>query len=130
MIWRFGSLVPVMMMATLSVAAAQQAVPEDCANAQTQTDMNICSYEAYKRADKNLNAAYKAAVGQATQLWGSPDRLRDAQRAWIAYRDKACAVYDYPDGGSIQPLLINECMTKVTRDRTDDLNVFAKGLGD
>lgn len=127
--WKLGSLVPMITAATLSAASAQQPVPADCADAQTQADMNICSSEAYDRADKALNEAYKAAIAQATQLWGSPNKMRDAQRAWIAYRDKACAVYEYPDGGSIQPLLINECMTKVTQDRTDDLNVFAKGLG-
>ncbi|MCV0425511.1 MAG: DUF1311 domain-containing protein [Roseibium sp.] len=126
---RIGTLTLAVMALHVFGAQAQEAPPAECLNAQTQTDLNICSYKAYQNADKALNEAYKAAVSEATSLWGSPDKLRDAQRAWITYRDKACEVYNYPDGGSIQPLLINECMLKITKDRTHDLKTFAAGLG-
>ena len=127
--WMMGTLIFTASSLHLFDAQGQDTLPAECRDAQTQTDLNICSYKAYQNADKALNEAYKTAVTEATSLWGSPDKLRDAQRAWITYRDKACEVYNYPEGGSIQPLLINECMLKITKDRTDDLKTFSAGLG-
>lgn len=52
------------------------------------TDMNICAFQDYQRADAKLNAAYKKRVAslEKAQL----ERLRTAQRAWIAFRDAQC----------------------------------------
>ena len=58
-----------------------------CASAQTQSEMNAEACDAYKRVDAQLNDAYKQILrdyqGDQTFL----DKLKKAQRAWLAYRD-------------------------------------------
>ena len=75
-------------------AAAQEA---DCTNAPDQMTMNQCAYEEWQTADAELNAVYKRAMamleGRRTaqldaDVRGGPEALRDAQRAWITFRDK------------------------------------------
>ena len=49
----------------VSNALAQEDLPLDCANAQTQADMNQCSYLDFEKADEALNAVYKRAMKSA-----------------------------------------------------------------
>lgn len=114
----------------LAGASAQQTAENACENAQTQLELNECSARAYQSADAALNEAYKAAM-DVVKDWSpeSQEKLRSAQRSWIGYRDKACLVYQYPESGSITPLLINDCLRKITTDRIDDLKALAQGLG-
>ena len=46
-----------LLLATTAVQAEQ-----DCTAPVTQTDMNICAFQDYQRADAKLNAAYKKRV--------------------------------------------------------------------
>jgi uncharacterized protein YecT (DUF1311 family) len=113
----------------LPCAAAAQDV--DCANAMTQLEMNSCAAQDWQAADVDLNAAYAAAI---TVMQDSDNtfpaegkteeaRLRDAQRAWVAFRDAACESAGYPmRGGSAEPLLTYGCMLDLTIQRTDALN--------
>ncbi|MDX7901349.1 lysozyme inhibitor LprI family protein [Aeromonas media] len=102
----------------LATTAAQ--AEQDCTAPVTQTDMNICAFQDYQRADARLNAAYKKRV--ATLDKAQLDRLRTAQRAWITFRDAQCryeaGVYE---GGSMAPLVHSSCLTKLTEQRTKDL---------
>jgi hypothetical protein len=46
------------------------------------------------------------------------DLLKKAQLAWIALRDADCAfVGSGTEGGSVQPMIINQCMTEKTVER-------------
>ncbi len=102
----------------------------DCANAMTQTAMNQCAYEDWQTQDALLNAAYAAAI-EALKDWdaalpaaqrGGVAALRDAQRAWITFRDKACEAEGYAmKGGSAEPLLVNSCKARLTEDRAGQL---------
>lgn len=125
-----GALIAAFASMPVAGAAAQQAAENPCEDAQTQLELNECSARAYQTADAELNEAYKAAMN-VVKDWSpeSPEKLRDAQRSWIGYRDKACLVYQYPESGSITPLLINDCLRKITADRTEDLKALAQGLG-
>ena len=86
--------------AMLLFSAAQAAQPQvDCENAMTQTDMNICSWQSYQRADAELNALWPQvrAIMQREDGYAVEDdqpgyweSLLAAQRAWIAYRDAHC----------------------------------------
>lgn len=104
---------------------AQPAAAQDCDAAQTQADMTECSGQDYKSADKALNAEYKRAEAALDKSVGL--LLRDAQRAWISFRDKACkaegALYG---GGSMQPMVIADCMTRLTQRRTEDLKLLSQ----
>lgn len=107
----------------------------NCSDPQNQQSINQCAHQAWKAADGDLNLAYKIAVAMAKSMneFLPPDAektestLRDAQRAWMTYRDKACAVEASPNsGGTILPLIIYSCMERLTRRRTEDLRRFGE----
>ena len=127
--------------AGLTSALAQDNGPIDCANAITQSDLNQCSYEEYKTADKELNAVYKQALKSEAEVdqgaaemgpdyVGAVKALKKAQRAWIDYRDGHCEGMGFAAvGGSMRPLLVNGCMTTLTTNRIKELRELMQGMG-
>lgn len=118
------------------IAAADDKI--DCTDPQVQMEMNYCAGEAYKAADARLNVVYKKAMAAMKQIdsyldadqRGAADTLREAQRAWIPFRDKACEAEGYlVSGGSMQPLIIYECLTKLTGQRIGQLDFLVEGMG-
>ena len=119
---------PILVLACLPLPAAAQEV--DCANAMAQVDLNACAYQDWEAADADLNAAYKRAMA-LLQDWdanlpaaeqGGAQALKEAQRAWITFRDKACEAEGYAfKGGSAEPLLVYGCMRVLTEERTAHL---------
>ena len=124
---------PFLVLACLTLPAAAQEV--DCANAMAQQDLNQCAYEEWEAADADLNAAYESAM-QLQESWdadlpddekGGAKALRDAQRAWITFRDKACEAEGYAmKGGSAEPLLVYGCMRQLTEDRSAQLTAMVE----
>ena len=109
----------------------------NCKDPQTQTEMNICAGLDYKGADAELNISYKAAIAQMKdmdtnlppELKGAEKTLREAQRAWIPYRDKACESYGFmARGGSMESMLVGNCLADLTRNRIKELKAIAGGL--
>lgn len=103
---------------------------QDCANAITQSDMNICAEEDWQDADADLNSAYRQVMAEMQamdadlppELQGAEAALRSAQRAWITYRDANCTAAGFPmRGGSAEPLLVYGCLRQMTLARTDEL---------
>lgn len=89
----------------------------------TQHDMNQCAYQGWMAADGDLNDTYKWAM-QVARGWsdGAAEALRNAQRAWIPYRDAACEAEGYLfEGGSMQPLIVMSCKEHLTRQRTEEM---------
>jgi len=104
----------------------------DCSDvgALPQTGMNSCAYQDFLAADAELNAVWKEAVTavKAMDYGARPDgkaeaeALRDAQRAWIVFRDLACDTEGiHARGGSMERLLVSSCLAEKTRARTKDL---------
>jgi uncharacterized protein YecT (DUF1311 family) len=86
-----------------------------------QLEMNDCAAAEYQRFDAELNAVWPIAKSRADAI-GAGATLLDAQRKWIAFRDAACTAEIAPyGGGSIQPLIWYNCLTRMTRNRTFDL---------
>ena len=53
---------------------------------------------------------------------GAATGLRDGQRAWITYRDAACATEGYlSHGGSIEPMVVAYCLARLTKARAADV---------
>lgn len=103
---------------------AQEAPRVYCGDATTQMDMNDCAARSYKQSDRQLNIAYKQ-VRQAYRSSDQPERLSkltDAQLAWIKYRDTTCdwKASKY-EGGSIAPMIYNNCLDQLTQQRTQEL---------
>lgn len=123
-------------LAALLLTAPAGARALDCSAPQTQNDMNQCAALMYQAADADLNLAYGLARDMARQLDaagggnapGAERRLRDAQRAWIAFRDLACETESLlAYGGTMQPMLRLSCLERLTRTRTEDLRYFGEG---
>jgi uncharacterized protein YecT (DUF1311 family) len=119
----------------LAVLGATHVAALDCTAPQTQYDINECAVHFYQLADEDLNLAYGLARDTAQQIDanGTPGQassvtlLRDAQRAWIRYRDLACSAESMlAAGGSMQPALRFGCLERLSRARTEDLRYFGE----
>lgn len=102
----------------------------DCTNPQTQMEMNLCAQQGFKAADEDLNYTYALSMDYMKRLdeylpddlVGAADALRDAERAWIQYRDNNCRAEGFAArGGSMEPLLVYSCLERLTRNRTEEL---------
>lgn len=131
------SLAAVALVCAAGFAGVAQAQAVDCPNAMTQSEMNACAARDFEAADSDLNAAYarartamrrldaELAAGQA----GAELALRDAQRAWITFRDTACVAEGFVmRGGSAEPLLVFGCKARLTQQRAQDLWALAAGI--
>jgi uncharacterized protein YecT (DUF1311 family) len=118
--------------ALLAAPAVAQKV--SCVSPVTQADMNECAALDWEIADEALNVAYADAIAAAREMTAYSETdveeaLRDAQRAWVAFRDLACEVESLAaEGGSMQPMLYSGCMARLTEARTEDLIIFS-GIG-
>jgi uncharacterized protein YecT (DUF1311 family) len=103
-----------------------------CSDPQNQSDMNICAGIDFERADAELNSAWREAIAGARAADRELDRdderptneavLRQAQRAWLSFRDAHCGWEGYEArGGSMEPMLYNGCRARITRERTAQL---------
>lgn len=113
--------------------AAVAAQEIDCAAPATQLEMTACAARGWQAADAELNRAYGVAIdraramdaGLAPEQEPAEEMLREAQRAWIPFRDKACAAESLvARGGSMQPMLVYLCLERLTRQRSADLERF------
>jgi uncharacterized protein YecT (DUF1311 family) len=103
-----------------SPAAGQKQKPKPCEDAMTQTDMNICWGNEYKKADASLNKTYQELVAMLDEE--QKTQLKTAETAWIKYRDTHCEfVADQYKGGSIRPMIAAICLADVTGNRTTEL---------
>lgn len=102
------------------VAQAHSADALDCENASTTVQMIQCADADFKSADKALNDAYRQRRNTLDDT--GKQLLRDAQRAWIKFRDTQC-IYerDGARGGTMAPLLDIGCQAYLTRQRTHTL---------
>ena len=105
---------------------------DECAEPRTQSEMNRCAARDFRRADAELNRQWAATMkkmrtDESFSFTGdkrpSGDvKLREAQRAWLAFRDAQCTVEGYQArGGSMEPMLYDICREELTRARTEQL---------
>lgn len=87
---------------------------------ETQTDMNLRSYESYQDAEKKLTEVYRALLKRTFKE--SRPKLIAAQRAWIKWRDADCAFELDGQGGSIRPFVTNLCYEAMTLQRVEELS--------
>lgn len=114
--------------AFLASGTALAAAP--CGDDSTQMELNACAAAAYAKADAELNALYKQQIGRLEEP--NKARLKEAQRAWIAFRDKSCLYEAGPreESGTIWPLLQSACLEKFTKQRISDLKEYVACVQD
>jgi uncharacterized protein YecT (DUF1311 family) len=131
-----------------AVLAAQQAsAPQNpCDERPTsQRQMNDCAAFEYRQADAHLNRVYRKAMQYMTddlaQVQKTGDQtqmkyeqsgiasLKEAERAWLSYRDIQCkAAGQRYEGGSMRPMIYAQCLTTLTEHRIADLkSVYEDG---
>ena len=90
---------------------------------QSTMGMIGCIGDELKIQDARLNQTYRKAMDGLTP--GEKDRLKTAQRAWVAFRDADCSAMDDPEQwGTISRINANQCMLDRTILRTIELENF------
>lgn len=111
---------------------------QSCADAQNQMELTQCAYREWQVADAELNAVYprvmamlKAQDADLEPIYrGGPEALRDAQRAWIVFRDKTCEAEGFAmRGGSAEPMVVAGCLRTLTTERIGHLYGMLDAFG-
>ena len=106
---------------TANLAHAQA----NCANATDQTTLTACADRAYKKSDAELNRTYDAVIARLRGAKPLADKLVNAQRAWIAYRDAECNFSSAnAEGGTVYPMVVSTCLDDLTKTRNETLRGY------
>lgn len=104
----------------LGTAVALPAAAADCSRARTQAALDDCVGGDSARADDVLNLLYKQVMGRLDN--DGKQGLRDAQRAWLKFRDAHCAfIGSAVGGGSAEAMVVGGCLADVTNQRSMQL---------
>ena len=108
------------------VASGQRRKKSDpCASPLSQFEMNQCAGKAFRAADAAMNQVYRRLVSMLDE--DEKAQLKEAQTAWLKYRDINCEfVADQYKGGSIRPLIEATCLGDMTKRRTTELKTQIK----
>jgi len=121
---RIAALAVMISLSATSVQAkdARPYPVKDCGKFTVQMDLNKCAEDNYQSADKALNKVYQALMAQQDDA-ASKQRLTEAERAWIVYRDRECDFEVGPQetGGSIWPSEMSGCLEELTASRIREL---------
>ncbi|WP_370600319.1 lysozyme inhibitor LprI family protein [Pseudomonas nitroreducens] len=102
------------------LAASFAAQAADCANPMDQATFNACAAQEYSAADKRLNQVYNDYRQRLDAR--QKDGLKDAQQAWLRYRDLHCRfAASSVEGGSAYGMVFDGCLAEVTDARVKEL---------
>lgn len=90
------------------------------AAAQSQMELNAQAGDALKKSDARLNAVYTKLRGKISEA--GKQRLQTAQQSWLRFRDQECEFETAGTaGGSIHSMMVAVCLTRLSDQRTSDL---------
>lgn len=90
-----------------------------CAQAETESGSSYCAAHSATDADRELNELYASLV---KEFPSGRRPLREAEHAWVAFRDKLCrAQADTYKGGSMEREIFGRCLAAETRRQIDRL---------
>jgi uncharacterized protein YecT (DUF1311 family) len=114
------------LLTAISCSAQEQKKPDPCENAQTTVEMGDCAGKEYEAADAELNKVYQQLMSKLDDD-GHRTALKEAQLAWIKFRDANCEFESYPNRrGTIHPIVNVGCRTGMTAQRTRELQETLK----
>lgn len=93
---------------------------EKCQSPQSQMEMNTCSHKLYEEAETRLDKIYQKALGilETQNNKEKVEEFKKIHNTWLKYRELHCnyasGLYE---GGTIAPLINNNCLEKLTRQR-------------
>ncbi len=100
---------------------------EDVCESGMTSDLTTCACQATEKADKELNKWYQETLKQYEDNAGIIKRLKEAQRAWIKFRDAYIeSIYpnnfeDYPPAGTAMPMCLCDVQTSLINQRIQQL---------
>jgi len=114
---------------TTSVSAQSPSFPIaqqiNCDRPQGDVQVRTCIRLRYEASDKRMNEVYKQLISSLSDEEQSI--LTEAQLGWIQLRDKTCELEVYKSrGGSGYRGFLNECLDRVTQQRTSELEQYLK----
>lgn len=101
--------------------------------AATQLELNVCADREYAAADAELNNVYQQILREYADDPLFVERLHDAQRTWLQFRDaQIAALFPHQDNGqthygSIFPMCKAGWLTELTHQRTEQLRLWLEG---
>jgi len=99
---------------------ASRSADDPCGLATTQLEANECYKAEYLKSDAKLNATYHALRQKLSSQ--SREKLRNAQLAWIKFRDANCEfVATEYEGGTASSLSRSICLKTMTEKREVEL---------
>lgn len=113
-----------------AVSALSQTKQNPCwKKAIAQPELNHCASEDSSAADAELNRVYQSLLSKNKSDENATRKLREAQRAWVAFRDAELeALYPAQDKpteyGSSYPMCYAIVLTKMTKERTAQLRAM------
>jgi len=83
--------------------------------------MNHQAAKDFEKVDAELNRTYEALLAKLPDAEGK-EKLKQSQRAWLAFRDaEAAFADDQTRGGSMGPTIRYETMAELTQQRIKQL---------
>ena len=106
--------------------AAAPVWAQDCDDPSlSQQGINACLQESHGFWDGILNNAYQQVIAQSPA--DREDSLRQAQRAWITYRDLTCEMEAAEmAGGTGEGMARFRCLSRLTERRARDLETYLR----
>ena len=92
---------------------------------QTTAGMTECTHTAYQAYDRQMNTLYQAVMAKSDPV--SREAIRNAQRAWLAYRNAQKAADNAPwraDAGSVASPDIEGLNVEAIRTRIAELEYY------
>ncbi|MCG7360710.1 lysozyme inhibitor LprI family protein [Roseomonas sp. ACRSG] len=113
------------LLAALMLTLAWPAAARECGPDATQADLGDCAGEGLRKADAALNETYGRIMDRLKPDPEAARALREAQRAWIRFRDGECDFATISaEGGSIRPMLVAQCRQHLTEQRVTQLRRY------
>lgn len=106
---------------TIAPVYAQNSSPQvNCQNPTGTPEINYCAELAYQASDKSLNQVYQSLRAKVSET--ETNKLVKAQRDWIRYRNANCQfAVRLSEGGTGYEAYLNECLERITKQRTGQL---------
>jgi uncharacterized protein YecT (DUF1311 family) len=95
-----------------------QIADDHCGDKKTQTDMNLCSYQAADGVDHQVRKSYSELVRKFQTIPKALAILRRAQTDWLKFRKDECALEGFRTrDGTVNGWVVNECYEAYAQER-------------
>jgi uncharacterized protein YecT (DUF1311 family) len=110
------------------IAARYSAVYDGCMRKAVSTlDMLECAGKETDRWDARLNRAYQSRMASLNDR--QRRALKQAEKAWILFREADCAAYQDEEWGTISRIDASQCFLRRTVERALELEAFPADHG-